>query len=206
MIDRTCEHCGAHFRARPYAVRDGNAKFCSHKCHGATRRNLARVTRQPRKTFEERFWDRVDKRGPDECWPWLGYLTKTGYPRIKSEGRSSIATHTTLRLDGRERPSQKHIACHHCDNPPCVNPAHLFWGTYQDNANDMVRKGRGNRWNGRRRGENNPAAKITLQTVATIRSMRGQKTRKEIARSLGVSFWVVQGVLKGRTWKDAGAK
>lgn len=90
----------------------------------------------------ERFWAKVDKRGPDECWPWLGARSK-GYGNIKWNGVSGIrATHASLELAGRPRPNPDLIACHSCDNPPCVNPAHLWWGTLKDNFHDALAKGR----------------------------------------------------------------
>lgn len=89
-------------------------------------------------TLVSRFWPKVDKRGPDECWPWTGKQNTQGYGRM---GRV-IATHAALALVGSSRPSLAHGACHTCDNPWCVNPAHLWWGTQAENTEDCIRKGR----------------------------------------------------------------
>jgi len=91
---------------------------------------------------EQRFWLRVDKQGPDECWAWRGSLGRTGYGSISVDGVVIRATHMALELDGRSRPSAKHGACHSCDTPSCVNPRHLWWGTQRDNLQDAAAKGR----------------------------------------------------------------
>lgn len=90
----------------------------------------------------ERFWRKVEKRGPDECWPWKGALWDKGYGQFRVDGRKLMAHRVSLILAGRPQPSDKPQGCHTCDNPPCVNPAHLWWGTNGDNQRDCVAKGR----------------------------------------------------------------
>lgn len=90
-----------------------------------------------------RFWALVDKRTPIECWPFKKITPKAkGYGSFYANGLQAPATHFALWLDGRPRPSAAHRACHRCDNPPCVNPHHLWWGTQGDNIRDASRKGR----------------------------------------------------------------
>lgn len=89
-----------------------------------------------------RFESYVDRQGADECWPWRGKPNRKGYGSLSIDNRVRRATHIALILDGRPRPSPKHGACHSCDNPPCVNPAHLWWGTQRDNLRDAAAKGR----------------------------------------------------------------
>ena len=95
------------------------------------------------KPLEERFWAKVDKRGPEECWPWLGANdSKRGYGTTWDGGRRRKATHVSWELHhGQPFPSGM-AACHSCDNPPCVNPAHIWPGTQSDNLLDARRKGR----------------------------------------------------------------
>lgn len=92
-----------------------------------------------------RFWAKVEKRGNDECWPWLG-STRSSNPRraygiIWAGGRNRPAHQVAWELHhGREFPEGMH-GCHHCDNPPCVNPTHIFVGTRSDNMRDARSKG-----------------------------------------------------------------
>ena len=94
--------------------------------------------------LEQRFWKRVDKRGPDECWPWTGaVVSKTRpYGILSIQGRSIRASRISWSLSRGETFPPSKLACHSCDNPNCVNPAHIWIGTPRDNTHDMLRKGR----------------------------------------------------------------
>lgn len=94
-----------------------------------------------------RFWAKVDRSaGPDGCWPWTGSSKPGGYGRIRLTGAARgmrRATHLSIEIEtGLPFPKGK-LACHHCDNPSCVNPAHLFLGSHADNVADKEAKGRG---------------------------------------------------------------
>lgn len=89
-----------------------------------------------------RFWDSVDRGLADDCWPWLGPKNRRGYGVFSAGGERMIATRASLAIAGRQRPSEGHYALHRCDNPPCVNPAHLWWGTLKENALDASAKKR----------------------------------------------------------------
>jgi hypothetical protein len=102
----------------------------------------------------ERFWEKVDVRGPDECWEWTASCNKWGYGHFRWNGTMGKAHRVSWELEHGEPPPPRGSGlevCHTCDNPPCVNPAHLWLGTSQENAQDRQAKGRG--YNGRNHSE-----------------------------------------------------
>lgn len=92
------------------------------------------------------WWSKVDRRGPDECWPWKAGTDKDGYGKFAVGLGGHTQLHTRahrfgyLTLVGPLKPGE--VVCHSCDNPPCCNPAHWFKGTHADNTNDKVEKDR----------------------------------------------------------------
>lgn len=155
----------------------------------------------------ERFWSKVDRRGDEECWPWLGSCTEKGYGQMADgdlavpRPRKVLASHIALAIAGRPRPSLIHIAMHSCDNPPCVNPAHLRWGSQADNIADMFAKGRGHLPTPANPafGERHHGHKLTAETVRYIRA--SSKTTIELSDELGVTNQCVSNVRTGRTWR-----
>jgi len=93
----------------------------------------------PQPSFEDAFWSKVDRTG--DCWIWQSSRFATGYGRVTYQGKSAYSHRVSWTLTNGEIPNGFHV-CHHCDNPPCVRPDHLFLGTPLDNMRDRDRKGR----------------------------------------------------------------
>lgn len=89
-----------------------------------------------------KFWARVNKNGPNGCWVFVGSdRTKTGHIRIRIRGKRKFVHRHSWELS--KGPIPNNLCClHECDNPPCVNPDHLFLGTRGDNNTDCMLKGR----------------------------------------------------------------
>jgi len=151
-----------------------------------------------------RFWSHVDMRGPHECWEWQASLHTSGYGRFKiASYRTMMANRVALVIHTEQEPSGM-MALHHCDNPKCCNPHHLYWGTASDNMQDRARRGRANAPN--RAGVNNGAAKLTeAQLAEIIEKFRRGLSNKQIASGLPVSHSLVSRIRTGRSWADQAA-
>lgn len=98
------------------------------------------MTGRPQTSLAERFWEKVVK--SEGCWEWSGARSKHGrYGIINVGGRSTKAHRVSWELNRGPIPPGAKVL-HHCDNPPCVRPDHLFIGTQADNLADGRRKGR----------------------------------------------------------------
>lgn len=134
--DRGIEACTIDGCANPVLART----WC--RTHYSRWESHGDPLRGPR-TLAERFWEKVDKRGPDECWPWTGASGGgDGRGHIWGDGRIVIASRLSVELATGQAPPEERNVLHSCDNPPCVNPRHLRIGTQAENVQDMVSRGR----------------------------------------------------------------
>lgn len=143
----------------------------------------------PRAKFTlELFWSRVERRSPDECWPWT-MCTDGRYGRVEWDKHHLKAHRAAWELTHGEIPSDLFVL-HKCDNPICCNPDHLFLGTHQDNMDDRARKGRQNH------GTKNA---LSTEQVLFVRQ-HPERSIKSLALELGVSRHVIYGVRSGRRY------
>lgn len=135
---------------------------------------------------------------PTGCWEWQGARFGSGYGQFYA-GRDSAGKRMNIHahrfayeLRHGAIPDGLHVL-HHCDNPPCVNPDHLFVGTRSDNMQDMFVKGRGR-----------PAGKAQLTTdeVDAIRAaLQAGEQAKKLAREFGVSIGLICAIGRGEVWQ-----
>jgi hypothetical protein len=153
-----------------------------------------------------RFWSKIAKRGPEECWPWTGETRAPrnspshAYGRIRIQGVTVTATrHMMGVIEGHDIADRE--VCHSCDNTLCLNPRHLFLGTHLVNIQDMDAKGRCQR----ARGEESGGAKLTEDQVREIRRRYKRYARTDSGPSLaseyGVHKTTIERIVKRKLWR-----
>lgn len=172
------------------------------------------MARRSELTIFGRFWQKVQFGRPDECWIWTGARDSKGYGSLGLGGgdsRSTSAHRIAFELGGGVASDQVR---HTCDEPACVNPAHLLAGTHAENMADMVARGRV------ARGERCPQARLTDALVREIRAsvptsrcahcgrsgIRGHRgALGALARRHAVSYRSVYSAATSRTWRHVSA-
>lgn len=189
---KKCLQCEGRIKKKPtQSWREYNKrKYCSIecqviKCYG---------------TLEERFWAKVEK--SDGCWIWQGPPVGGGYGGFRNHGRTFRAhVLSYIFATGDTSLTPKDWICHHCDNPPCVNPEHLYKGDAITNAKDTFSRNRNPGF--RRQGEQVNGSKLTEVQVLEIRALGDgdYEHKKKIAEKYSVSEATVYLILANKTWK-----
>lgn len=176
----TCSRCGDTFTR---FVDWREQRYCSRAC-GRQKDSGWRI---------HRFWNKVEK--TPTCWLWTGYRQRDGYGKLTVAGRSVRAPRYSWEITNGPIPDGMQV-CHHCDNPPCVRPDHLFLGTGRANAADRNSKNR------QALGERNRNARLTEPLVLELRELhRVGHGSAELARRFGLGEDAVRFAVTGRTWR-----
>jgi len=167
------------------------------------------------KSLRERFWTKVQK--SNGCWEWVGTKTPEGYGVIRAginhpwfRKRRMMAHRLSYELAFGEF-DQELCVLHHCDNPSCVRPSHLFLGTHADNIRDKCAKERQARGlthgththpESIARGERQGSHKLTSAQVCEIRKRHaGGETQAAIARAYNVTRSCIGGIVRRQEWR-----
>jgi len=152
-----------------------------------------------------RFWGKVDKERSNvfyngtRCWEWTAGREGDGYGSFRLDGKQHKAHRISWILNFVEIPQGMGVL-HHCDNPPCVNPEHLFLGTHKDNMQDKAMKGRNKKY--RPLTPPKPRKyryKLTDEQVIEIRRRyaawgRGGENCRQLAKEFGVSKSIIHAI------------
>ncbi len=144
-------------------------------------------------TIIAKFWSRVEVRTSRVCWLWRGMKNQSGYGRFRPTWNDpEVKAHRfAWQIVNGPVPDGK-LIIHSCDTPACCNPKHLRVGSYQDNSDDCVTRGRQSRL----LGTANPRTKLTDDQVAAIR--RDPRPGVQVARDYGVCDSLISMIRKGQ--------
>lgn len=146
----------------------------------------------------DRFWLKVNKGDGKGCWLWTGALSRDGYGSFGGgNGKSVLAHRFSYLLANGSLPTDQEI-CHHCDNPSCVRPEHLFAATHAENMADSVTKGRlGSR---PAKGDRNGGNKYRPSVIRRVLALAGTMSQQAISSKTGVSQSHVSRIIRHQSW------
>lgn len=132
------------------------------------------------------------------CWLWTaGVLVCGGYGAFRAGGKLVRAHRVSYELNVGPIPDGA-LMLHSCDNPVCINPRHLRPGTYSENLQDCISRGRANR----ARGERAPRARLTADQVVQIRALWAAGARlRPLGRQFGVRAGSIKALVTRKTWR-----
>ena len=161
---------------------------------------------------KQKFLDRIEIDEQTGCHNWTGNTSSQGYGLLRIDGEKYLASRISYAIYHGEFPAE-FCCCHHCDNPKCVNPEHLFLGTHADNMTDKTKKGRGNQPRGENhwsktqpllipRGANHYAAKLDDAKALEIVRLRKEDglSQRAIAKEFGVCHAIVGRIINRKIW------
>lgn len=155
----------------------------------------------------EVLWSKVDKRGKNECWPWIGHLNEQGYGRTEINNSSYYAHRVIfnlvnpgkITLSAPKSVYDTGFIRHSCDNPSCCNPKHLLIGTHPDNMRDKAERGRAPDYS----GDKGPNCKLTMEDVFWIKIQKKYgATIRALALLNEVSRSCISHLLYGRSYQE----
>lgn len=149
-------------------------------------------------SVEERFWEKVDKRGEDKCWEFRGHALPDGYGTFWYKKSKIPAHRVSYIINCGDIPEGLEV-CHTCNNKWCVNPKHLYTGTHYDNIKYRDEQGR------TPKGENHYSALFTTEDVHKIREeyINDKKiTMHELSKKYNVMRDVIENIINNKTYKD----
>jgi hypothetical protein len=180
-VPRVCVRCGTPFLTCPNTITSGFGLYCSRAC---------RVDRIRAETV--RNYTTENETG---CWIWNHNKNRNGYGTVVYNSKRWLAHRLSYHLLV-SKVTNTMVVCHHCDTPPCINPAHLFVGTNLDNIRDAVNKGR------MHRGEKTHGAKLNAESVAEIlRRHAAGETRASLEKEFNMSQTGIWSIIHRRTWR-----
>jgi hypothetical protein len=185
-----CE-CGNKAVVYGSTIRNGDSKSCG--CFKTEKNSLLMKEMRLRQSgsLHDRFFSRFVKLDSG-CWQWRAHTDKDGYGVLPGDRKNTRAHRLSYELHKGQIPDG-FVICHHCDNPGCVNPDHLFVGTTKDNAQDALQKGRAYV------GEKNGRSKLTKENVKEI--LNSSLNGPQLANKFGVTRHTINSVKRGLTWQ-----
>ena len=172
IYSRICNCCGKNYTGY-------GEKFCSYKCSNTSN-----------KTNAQRFWSKVNITDLFDCWEWTGAKNSNGYGQILFNNRDMGAHRVSYLLNNGTIDNNLYVL-HKCNNPLCVNPAHLYLGTPQDNMNDKLKAGR----------QRSKSIVSENQVKEIIALLKTNMTQNKIAKIFSVSRGLIRDINTMRTWK-----
>jgi hypothetical protein len=197
VVTCICQQCGNEFGCVPADMRRGGGKYCSRTCASLHRT----------RPLTERFWSHIDKDGPipehrpelGPCWLWTGSTDNHGYGGINPGHGHPIKAHR-VSWEIHNGPIPENLGVlHKCDNPPCVNPMHLWLGTHQENMADRDAKGR----LPLTPPEKRKSVKLTWNRVREIRTRHSNgETIRLLSHEYDVTFETIRSVVRNESWRE----